>query len=61
MPRSTNRADAAARVAALAADGCATVTSTTLQGQAALWLCTINPLTMETDIEQTLDRLANGD
>lgn len=49
----------AARAAALAASGYATVTSTTLQGQPALRLCTINPRTTEQDLAQTLERLAD--
>ena len=51
-------ADHAARASALATDGFATVTSTSLQGRPALRLCTINPLTTEADIEQTLELLA---
>jgi aromatic-L-amino-acid/L-tryptophan decarboxylase len=51
-------AEHAARAAALAADGYATVTSTNLQGRAALRLCTINPRTTEEDIAQTLELLA---
>jgi hypothetical protein len=50
----------AARAAAVAAEGYASVTSTTLQGRAALRLCTINPRSTEGDIEQTLERLAGG-
>ena len=38
--------------------GFACVTSTSLQGQSALRLCTINPLTTEADIAETLRRLA---
>jgi len=49
-----------ARAAALAASGYATATSTTLQGRPALRLCTINPRTTESDIEQTLVRLVTG-
>ena len=48
------------RAAALAASGYAVVTSTVLQGRSVLRLCTINPLTTEADIEQTLERLAGG-
>lgn len=58
--RGWSDADHGARVAAIAASGYATVTSTRLQGRAALRLCTINPLTTEADIEQTLVRLADG-
>ena len=50
--------DHKARVAELAASGYAVVTSTVLQGRSVLRLCTINPLTTEDDIEQTLERLA---
>jgi glutamate/tyrosine decarboxylase-like PLP-dependent enzyme len=46
--------------AALAASGYATVTSTVLRGRPALRLCTINPLTTESDIEQTLRRLTSA-
>jgi glutamate/tyrosine decarboxylase-like PLP-dependent enzyme len=49
-----------ARAADLAADGFAAVTSTVLRDRPALRLCTINPLTTETDIEETLRRLAGG-
>jgi glutamate/tyrosine decarboxylase-like PLP-dependent enzyme len=49
----------AARVAALTADGFATITSTTLRGRPALRLCTINPRTTEADIAGTLARLAD--
>jgi aromatic-L-amino-acid decarboxylase len=49
-----------ARAADLAADGFATVTSTVLRDRPALRLCTINPLTTEADIEQTLRRLAGA-
>ncbi len=52
--------DHAARVAALSATGFATLTSTDLQGRAALRLCTLNPRTTELDIEMTLERLAGG-
>ncbi len=50
-------ADHGARVAAVAAEGYATVTSTSLQGRHVLRLCTINPRTTQADIEQTLERL----
>jgi aromatic-L-amino-acid decarboxylase len=46
------------RAAALAADGYAAVTSTTLRGRSVLRLCTINPLTTESEIAETLERLA---
>jgi aromatic-L-amino-acid decarboxylase len=49
--------DHAARVAALAQDGFAAVTSTTLRDRSALRLCTINPRTTEADIAETLARL----
>jgi glutamate/tyrosine decarboxylase-like PLP-dependent enzyme len=48
----------AAAAAAIAAGGYATVTSTMLRGRAALRLCTINPLTTESEIAETLRRLA---
>ncbi|MGZ4196062.1 MAG: pyridoxal phosphate-dependent decarboxylase family protein [Solirubrobacteraceae bacterium] len=47
-----------ARAAELAESGFATLTSTVLRDRQALRLCTINPLTTEADIEQTLERLA---
>lgn len=50
-------ADHAASAAALAQTGFATVTSTVLRGQPALRLCTINPLTTEQEIAETLDLL----
>jgi glutamate/tyrosine decarboxylase-like PLP-dependent enzyme len=50
----------AARVAAVAATGYAAVTSTSLRGRPALRLCTINPRTTESDIEETLSRLAKA-
>jgi aromatic-L-amino-acid/L-tryptophan decarboxylase len=49
--------DHSAAAAAIAGAGDATVTSTALRGRQALRLCTINPLTTEADIEQTLVRL----
>jgi hypothetical protein len=42
----------------MAAGGYATVTSTVLRDRPALRLCTINPLTTESEIEETLRRLA---
>ena len=50
--------DHAAAAATMAAGGYAAVTSTVLRGRSALRLCTINPLTTESEIEQTLRRLA---
>jgi aromatic-L-amino-acid decarboxylase len=47
-----------AAAAAMASDGYAAVTSTILRDRHALRLCTINPLTTESDIEQTLRLLA---
>jgi aromatic-L-amino-acid decarboxylase len=44
-------------VEAMLADGFAFLTSTTLKGQTALRLCTINPRTTEQDIVQTIERL----
>jgi aromatic-L-amino-acid/L-tryptophan decarboxylase len=49
-----------AAAAALAASGYATVTSTVLRDQQTLRLCTINPLTTESDIEETLRRLRDA-
>jgi aromatic-L-amino-acid decarboxylase len=48
----------ARRAAAVAEDGFAAVSSTTLRGRSVLRLCTINPRTREADIVQTLERLA---
>ncbi len=48
----------AAAVAALARDGYAVITSTTLHTKPVLRLCTINPRTTEEDISSTIDRLA---
>ena len=48
----------AAAAAAMAAGGYATVTSTVLRDRPALRLCTINPLTTESEVEETLRRLA---
>ncbi|MGH2874415.1 MAG: pyridoxal phosphate-dependent decarboxylase family protein [Solirubrobacteraceae bacterium] len=53
-------AEHAARVAALADDGYAALTSTSLRGRPALRMCTINPRTTEGDIAGTLERLAAG-
>ena len=41
----------------VAASGFAAVTSTVLKNRSVLRLCTINPLTTEDDIRETLDRL----
>jgi glutamate/tyrosine decarboxylase-like PLP-dependent enzyme len=48
----------AAAAAAMAAGGYAAVTSTMLGDRPALRLCTINPLTTESEIEETVKRLA---
>jgi aromatic-L-amino-acid decarboxylase len=48
------------RAAALVAEGYAAVSSTTLRGRSVLRLCTINPLTTEAEIAETLERLATG-
>jgi glutamate/tyrosine decarboxylase-like PLP-dependent enzyme len=50
----------AAAAAAIAAGGYATVTSTMLGDRPALRLCTINPLTTESEIEETVKRLADA-
>ncbi|HEV7174660.1 MAG TPA: aminotransferase class I/II-fold pyridoxal phosphate-dependent enzyme [Solirubrobacteraceae bacterium] len=50
----------AAAAAAMAAGGYATVTSTVLGDRPALRLCTINPLTTESEIEETVKRLADA-
>jgi aromatic-L-amino-acid decarboxylase len=56
--RGASASDHAARAAALAADGFAAVSSTSLAGRSVLRLCTINPRTTEDDIAETLLRLA---
>jgi aromatic-L-amino-acid decarboxylase len=48
----------AARVAALARDGWAVVTSTSVRGRPVFRLCTINPLTTRDDLAETIARLA---
>jgi glutamate/tyrosine decarboxylase-like PLP-dependent enzyme len=48
----------AARARALSDSGYAAVTSTTLKDRSVLRLCTINPLTTEADLEETIRRLA---
>lgn len=50
----------ASRAMRLADSGFAVVSSTCLKGKDVLRLCVINPLTTESDIEQTLDRLADS-
>ena len=45
-------------VDAITASGYATLTSTVIGGRNALRLCTLNPLTTEADISETLARLA---
>lgn len=46
------------RAKTLSDSGYAAVTSTTLKGRSVLRLCTINPLTTEVDLEETIRRLA---
>ncbi len=46
-----------ALVDAMLKDGFALATSTTLRGQTVLRMCTINPLTTESDIEQTIEKI----
>jgi aromatic-L-amino-acid/L-tryptophan decarboxylase len=50
----------AAAAATMAVDGYAAVTSTVLRARPALRLCTINPLTTESDVAETLRRLAES-
>ncbi|MFO1046828.1 MAG: aminotransferase class V-fold PLP-dependent enzyme [Geminicoccaceae bacterium] len=47
------------RAKALSESGYAAVTSTTLKSRSVLRLCTINPLTTEGDLEETIRRLAD--
>jgi aromatic-L-amino-acid/L-tryptophan decarboxylase len=56
--RGADAAEHAARSEALARDGYAAVTATSLRGRSVLRICTINPRTTERDIDTTLDRLA---
>ena len=56
--RGSTADDHAERAAALARDGYAAITSTSLNGRSVLRLCTINPRTSKDDILSTLDRLA---
>jgi glutamate/tyrosine decarboxylase-like PLP-dependent enzyme len=58
--RGAGPADPALRAAALAAEGFAAVSSTTLHGRPVLRLCTINPRTTEADLAATLDRLGTA-
>lgn len=48
-----------AAVKRLADDGFAAVSTTSLHSRSVLRLCTINPLTTEEDIRETIDRLGN--
>jgi len=50
--------DHARLVAQLTDEGWATLSSTTIMGRAVLRLCTLNPLTTESDLSGTLQRLA---
>ena len=56
--RGSDAADHAARAARVSQSGFATLSSTMLKDRSALRLCTINPLTTEDDIVQTLEMLA---
>ncbi len=56
--RGANEGEHARRAAALAQDGYAAVSTTSLRGRSVLRLCTINPLTTEDEIDETLARLA---
>ena len=53
--------DHARLVAQLTDEGWATLSSTTIMGRAVLRLCTLNPLTTESDVRGTLQRLAAMD
>jgi len=53
--------DHARLVAQLTDEGWATLSSTTIMGRAVLRLCTLNPLTTESDLSGTLQRLAAMD
>jgi hypothetical protein len=44
----------------MAVDGYAALTSTVLRARPALRLCTINPLTTESDVAETLRRVAES-
>jgi glutamate/tyrosine decarboxylase-like PLP-dependent enzyme len=56
--RGADAAEQSRRADRLSQSGFATVSTTTLQGQSALRLCTINPLTTHEDISWTLASLA---
>jgi hypothetical protein len=56
--RGAGEGEHARRAAALAQDGYAAVSSTSLRGRSVLRLCTINPLTTEAELDETLARLA---
>lgn len=58
--RGAGAAEHQARAAALAADGRAAVTTTTLGGRSVLRLCLINPLTTRADIDATLRELGRS-
>ena len=58
--RGAGAAEHAARAKTLSDSGYAVVTSTDLKGRSVLRLCTINPLTTEDDLEETIARLARG-
>ena len=53
----SNTDDHARRAKVVSDTGFAAVTSTSLNGTSVLRLCTINPLTTEADIRETIDRL----
>ena len=53
--------DHARMVAQLTEEGWATLSSTTIMGRTVLRLCTLNPLTTESDIRGTLGRLGAMD
>lgn len=55
--RNTDDAVHSSVVDAMLEDGFALVTSTVLQGRTVLRMCTINPETTESDVEQTLEKL----
>lgn len=58
--RGADAAEHQARAAALALDGRAAVTTTTLRGRSVLRLCLINPLTTHEDIDSTLRDLGRS-
>ena len=58
--RGVDPSEHARRAARLTESGFAAVTSTSLKGRSVLRLCTINPTTTKTDIDEVIRRLAEA-